>query len=331
MKIIITASILVVVNTYTLNDDSHISSKWKEFQKKYSKVYESDVEAEKRFNIFKENLERIIVHNDLYDRGSVFHRKGLNVFGDWSKEEFLQFLRNGSQNAKPRKRRNRIFKHVTNYTLPSSIDWRNHGAVTAVKDQGFCGACYAFSAIGGLEGQLKIVKGQLISLSEQNLIDCSADQGNSGCAGGLITQALDYIKKFGIRSEVDYPYFGTEADCQHDKNKIITDITGYVNIREGSEEDLQHAIATIGPVSVSIDATFELQAYDSGILDDRFCTTYELNHGVLVVGYGIENGLQYYLVKNSWGKDWGDDGYFKIVRNQKNRCGIATLATYPVI
>lgn len=185
--------------------------------------------------------------------------------------------------------------------------------------------------MGSLEGVYQINSGKLVSLSGQQLIDCSWDEGNYGCEGGLVSNGLEYVKKFGIESEADYPYIQTNENCRYNKNKVVTKIKGYVEIEEGNERDLQIAVATVGPVSVAIDATFELQGYVSGILDDHFCTTYELNHYVLLVGYGVENGIEYYLVKNSWGEGWGDNGYFKIVRNKNNRCGIATLAVYPVM
>ncbi|XP_044758492.1 procathepsin L-like isoform X2 [Coccinella septempunctata] len=251
-------------------------------------------------------------------------------FADWTKEEFMEYVNRGSLKSRNRRRRS-LTQTSNNITLPTYVNWVEKGAVTEVKDQGLCGSCYAFSTIGSLESNNKITNGNLIPLSEQQLIDCSWEQGNYGCEGGLASNALQYVQEFGIEGELDYPYQEDNGNCRYNKSKVVTKVKGFVEIDEGSEQELQIAVATVGPVSVAIDATFELQGYDYGILDDHFCTTYELNHYVVVVGFGVENGIEYYLVKNSWGKDWGDHGYFKIVRNKENRCGIATMAVYPIM
>lgn len=152
-----------------------------------------------------------------------------------------------------------------------------------------------------------------------------------GCGGGLMTAAFDYIEQNGIMSEADYPYEEYDGSCRADASKIVTKISNYVNVAAGSESALQEAVATQGPVSVAIDATYELQLYDSGILNDLTCSRASMNHGVLLVGYGSENGNDYYIVKNSWGASWGEKGYFRLSRYRSNECGIANMATYPVL
>lgn len=146
-----------------------------------------------------------------------------------------------------------------------------------------------------------------------------------------MTAAFDYVQENGIERESDYPYLEYDSTCRADPSKVVTRASGYVNIQSGSEAALQEAVATKGPISVAIDATFELQMYNSGILNDLSCSSVSLNHGVLLVGYGTENGKEYYIVKNSWGASWGENGFFRLTRNRNNQCGISSMACVPVL
>ncbi|VDK48656.1 unnamed protein product, partial [Cylicostephanus goldi] len=215
---------------------------------------------------------------------------------------------------------------------PDTVDWREKGVVSAVKYQGECGSCWAFSATGALEGQHARLTKKLVYLSEQNLVDCSFAYGNDGCGGGLMDNAFEYVKdNHGIDTEESYPYFGNVSYtfpfflflCAKCRN---LNVISQRRTLKGEKRLLQVAVATKGPISVAIDASRFSVYYDEN------CSSEDLNHGVLVVGYGTdEEGRDYWLVKNSWSKDWGDDGYIRMARNRNNHCGIASVASYPVM
>jgi len=211
-----------------------------------------------------------------------------------------------------------------------TVDWRTKGAVTPIKNQGQCGSCWAFSSTGSTEGAHFLAKGALISLSEQNLVDCSNAEGNQGCNGGLMTQAFDYIiKNHGIDTESSYPYTAQNGNCHFSAANIGSTLVTYTNVQSGSEADLVAKI-NLGPTSVAIDASHSsFQLYKSGIYYEPACSSSALDHGVLAVGYGSTGSKDYYIVKNSWGTDWGMAGYIDMSRNRNNNCGIATMATLP--
>ncbi|KAL3285482.1 hypothetical protein HHI36_000014 [Cryptolaemus montrouzieri] len=318
-------SCLIVTACQALTDDE-ITSEWNTFLERTKKSYRSPVEASRRLAIFKENLETIESHNALFEQGKVTYKMAVTQFTDLTKEEFSQYVNKFKLSQRPKQSEN-IYKANPNLTVAAEIDWRNYGAVTYVKNQGQCGSCWSFSATGSMEGQSALVNGQPLVLSEQNLIDCATSQyENYGCNGGNMDGAFEYVSYYGIDSEEDYPYLEYQSDCE--QRESVFRIRSYADI-EHNEQSLQQAVSEIGPISIGIDATNELQNYASGILIDQTCSQ-QVNHGVLVVGYGSEGGYDYWIIKNSWGDYWGESGYFRLIRNY-NACGITLMASYPII
>ncbi|XP_020632122.1 cathepsin L-like [Orbicella faveolata] len=192
------------------------------------------------------------------------------------------------------------FLTPSNLKIPDTVDWRTEGYVTPVKNQAHCGSCWAFSTTGSLEGQHFKKTGKLVSLSEQNLVDCSESFGNNGCHGGLMDNAFKYIKSNdGVDTEQSYPYLAKVGTCHFNVSDVGATDTGFVDIASGDESALQAASASIGPISVAIDASHSsFQFYHTGVYDEPACSSTQLDHGVLVVGYGSEDGQDYWLVKN---------------------------------
>lgn len=212
-----------------------------------------------------------------------------------------------------------------------NVNWVNHGYVTGVKNQGRCGSCYSFSATGALEGQWFKKTGKLLSMSEQQLVDCSGRYGNYGCRGGWYHACWKYIRDAGgEEGENSYRYTARQGRCKFNRGSVIAHATGSIAVSR-SESGLKSAIASVGPVSVAIDAGRPgFRSYHGGIFYDRRCST-RVNHAVLAVGYGSENGQDYWLVKNSWGTRYGLGGYIKMARNRGNMCAIASYAAYPSV
>jgi C1A family cysteine protease len=205
------------------------------------------------------------------------------------------------------------------------LDYRQTGkVVTAVRDQALCGSCWAFSATESVEGQMGM-NGQLTDLSAQNLVDCVSE--DYGCDGGWPDDALAYVEKTGIETETSYPYTGVNQTCNASMSTKHTTIDFYVEISEGVDVQLQAALLGFGPVSVAIYVDDSFEAYTSGVYDSSSCPTGEPNHAMLLVGYHRD----YWIVKNSWGGSWGEDGYVYMNRSRLNLCGIASHAVVPVI
>ncbi|XP_068194435.1 cathepsin L.1 [Antennarius striatus] len=302
----------------------------------FGKSYSSPSEETHRKEIWLTNRKLVLVHNIMADEGIKSYHLGMTYYADMHNEEYKRLVTRGSLrsfNASLPRKGSTFLRVFEGTDLPSSVDWRDKGYVTDIKDQKQCGSCWAFSATGSLEGQNFRKIGKLVSLSEQQLVDCSGDYGNLGCNGGLMDNAFEYIKaNGGIDTEESYPYEAEDGPCRFNPDTIGAKCTGYVDVKEGDEDALQEAVATIGPISVAIDASqFSFQLYQSGVYDEPECSSTDLDHGVLAVGYGNEKGQDYWLVKNSWGLEWGQKGYIMMSRNKHNQCGIATAASYPLV
>ncbi|KAK7605218.1 hypothetical protein V9T40_007076 [Parthenolecanium corni] len=336
MKILILLALVAATQAVSFID--LVREEWSIFKLHYSKKYDNNVEDGFRMKIYMDNKHKIYEHNKLYEQGLVSFKMEMNHFGDMLHHEFIRtmngYRRNLNRSRVSGEDDGSFFMVPYNVTVPDVVDWRQSGAVTPVKDQGyFCESSWAFSTTGSLEGQHFRKTGKLVSLSEQNLIDCSQNFGNNGCDGGTMDRSFRYIKaNNGIDTEISYPYEGKDDICRYNPATSRATVTGFVEIPEGDEEKLKIAVATVGPVSVAIDASQEsFPLYSSGVYYEKRCSPTEVDHGVLVVGYGTENGQDYWLVKNSWGLDWGDAGYIKMARNKNNNCGIASDASYPLV
>ena len=295
----------------------------------HGKEYSTELEELDRHAIWQSNKKYIDEHNA--NAESFGFTLAMNEFGDLDPAEFAKRF-NGYRVSGERKD-GKIYKPPRNLGLPTTVDWRTKGVVTPVKNQGQCGSCWAFSATGSLEGQHALKTTTLVSLSEQNLVDCSGAYGNEGCNGGWMDQAFEYIKNNnGIDTEASYPYQAEDEPCRFKAADVGATCTGYVDVAHKDEMALQKASADIGPISVAIDAShMSFQFYTSGVYNEPSCSQTMLDHGVLVVGYGTDGGKDYWLVKNSWGANWGMAGYIKMSRNKDNQCGIATQASYPTV
>ncbi|KAJ4835113.1 hypothetical protein Tsubulata_020167, partial [Turnera subulata] len=324
---------LVQAGTPGERTEAEVERMYERWLVEHKKNYNALGEKEKRFEIFKDNLRFIDEHNSDSTRS---YKLGLNQFADLTNEEYRQrylgtrMSRNNRVVSSSGKSGRYLYKEGDD--LPESVDWVKNGAVGAVKNQGQCGSCWAFSTVAAVEGINQIVTGELISLSEQELVDCDKVY-NQGCNGGLMDYAFQFIiDNGGIDTEEDYPYKAYDSMCdQNRKNAKVVTIDGYEDVPENDEKSLRKAVAH-QPVSVAIEAGGRaFQLYKSGVFTGH-CGT-DLDHGVVAVGYGTENGVDYWIVRNSWGPDWGENGYIRMERNVANsvtgKCGIAMVASYP--
>jgi len=288
------------------------------FTEKYNKNYDFN-----NYLIFKDNLNYI---NDMNSKNLTYDLE-VNFFTD---KEFNMPEINKKDEC------HNCFTE-TNDIIPDSIDWRQKNAVTHVKNQGECGDCWAFSSTGSIEGAWAIKHHHLYNLSEQMLTDCSRNYGNNGCMGGLMDNAFKYvIDNGGLCNEKEYPYIGNDSICIKNQCNPVVKINRYADVKPNDEEILKSAVA-MGPVSVAIQANVSsFRFYKSGVYQDPECGD-QLDHGVLAVGYGTDQdqNLDYWIVKNSWSPEWGDEGYIKILRNydqsDSGMCGIASQPSFPIV
>uniref|UniRef100_A0A914XJK6 Cathepsin L-like n=1 Tax=Plectus sambesii TaxID=2011161 RepID=A0A914XJK6_9BILA len=303
---------------------------WEAYKGMHGKFYINESEDNERFKAFLSAQQTIRQHNNAYARGETDFHLGLSHLSDLLPEEYrrLSDIFSPSDDSLTKDNQTTLLAPL-NVNIPDHIDWRDYGYVTPVKSPGRYSVSWATSATGALEGQTKRKTGHLVPLSEQNLVDCSGPYGK----GGNVEKAYQYIKdNRGIDTEQSYPDEGRQSQCRFRRQFVGATVSGYVKIPSGNERQLQVAVATVGPVSVKIDAgQRSFQLYRGGIYYDPKCNLYDTNHAVLVVGYGSENGKDYWIVKNCWGDKWGDRGYIRMARNRGNNCGIASYAIYPLV
>jgi cathepsin L len=295
-----------------------------DYLNEYDKNY-NDNEFWSHYNAYRDNVNYINSHNNKTNG----YKLGINKFTDMSRKEFNSTYLSNTYYSHER----RCLNQSRLLDIPESVDWRANGWVTDVKDQGQCGSCWAFSAIGAIEGYHANITKQLVSLSEQNLLDCSYGFGCEGCNGGWPEAAMRYvINQSGVDTETSYPYTAQDGDsCLYNKTKKGGSIHTTHNITKGDTNELLNSLAKIGPISIAIDAESDFQFYSSGIFNSTSCSSEMLDHAVLAVGYGkTTDGRKYLIVKNSWGKDWGMDGYIYMSLDIPNMCGISSVASYPM-
>jgi len=305
--------------------ESFIATAFSKWQVKYNKIYSTLEEATYRLRVFRDNFYTI---KAITDEGNSEFTVGLNIMSDLTKAEFVaRYISGPIDESKPRN-----VKHIESSNA-DKVDWRDHGAVNPVKDQGFCGSCWAFSANGALEGLYKIKQGTLLDLSEQELVDCSTSYGNMGCNGGLMTYSFEYTRDHQLTTTDQYEYEAADRTCRSEGTKRYKVNSGFTDVAANDEGQLQAHVER-GPTSVAVQADSSVfQFYTSGVITSTSCGT-NLNHGILAVGFDTTASTPHWICKNSWSADWGNNGYVNIKKANPGTkgagiCGIAKMNTSP--
>ncbi|XP_042217297.1 putative cysteine proteinase CG12163 isoform X4 [Homarus americanus] len=313
-----------------IHDLTHIGV-FKNFMKQYNKSYKSQAEFKKRFNIFRQNMKKVYIFNEK-ERGSA--KYGPTKFADLTEQEFRKML-GFRLDLKPELSSMRPAVVPEDTVLPTAFDWRDKGVVSPVKNQGMCGSCWAFSVTGNVEGQWALKHQHLFSLSEQELVDC--DKTDQGCNGGMPENAYEAIKDLGgLETESDYPYDAKDEQCHFNKTMVKVTVNGSVELPQ-DEVALAKWLIKNGPISIGINAN-PLQFYIGGVSHPLkfLCNPKDLDHGMLIVGFGVHTTKYlhrkqpYWIIKNSWGADWGEQGYYRVYRGD-GTCGVNQMATSAIV
>eukprot|EP01133_Synstelium_polycarpum_P007920 gene7920-9301_t len=329
--------VLLIVALAAAKKFSVEETKFRQFQQKYGKTY-SNEEFSVKFATFKSNLGRIAAINEKAAALKSSAEFGVNEFADLTAEEFAKYYLNSAEHI--RNPNAPVAADLPVDAIPSAFDWRTKGAVTPVKNQGQCGSCWSFSTTGNVEGQWFLAGNTMVGLSEQNLVDCDHEcmeyenqqSCDAGCDGGLTPNAYEYIiKTGGIDTEASYAYTAADGKCAFTANNIGAKISNWTYVSQNETQMAAYLVAN-GPLSIAADAE-EWQFYIGGVFDLPCGKT--LDHGILIVGYGAETNVfghlkPYWIVKNSWGATWGEQGYLKVLRGA-GECGLNTFVSSAII
>jgi len=306
----------------------------KDFMKKDMKAEEFST----RKALFEAELATVLAHNaDL----SQTYKKGVNKFSDWTSGE-KQALRGGRTAGTYQEKYAAAFDRKLHQSkkvhgsiaAPASLDWRAHfpPVMTAVKDQGQCGDCWAHSVTESIESSWALATGQLFVLSQQQVTSCTPELGSCyACGGSYPSLGFDYAVENGLTEEWQYPfvsYDGSSVNCSAEVPTSLVSVSGYVNVRQNDQQDTMEALASLGPLAILVDAS-AWSSYDSGIFNGcDYSYNISLDHAVNLIGYGEDNGQPYWIVRNSWAANWGEDGYIRLTRPSAVQCGWNQGAAY---
>ncbi|XP_043938294.1 ervatamin-C-like [Protopterus annectens] len=311
---------LLILLVTTTVPGSVLDFKWKLWKSRYAKSYLNGTEELLRRQIWNSNWKKVMHHNSRADNGKESYWLEMNQFADMTIEELEQNneLMPWDTEGVPVRIQDEV-----NESVPAEFDWREKDCVTEVKSQGKCGSCWAFAAVGTIESRLCAKSGQLFTLSEQQLVDC--DSGNDGCSPGNRVQAFEYIKaQEGLMKDSDYPYKAMEGRCDFNKRRLVHVVIS--NIENVTASRIAKDIVTHGPTSSGFGLMKDFHLYKKGIYSNPDCSTAKKRHAIIITGYGPD----FWTVKNSWGKTWGDDGYFHIKRGV-NMCEIEKYVWSPYL
>lgn len=302
------------------------------FTQMFNKKYETEEEAAYREAVFNDNWIAIQEHNKLFDSGLQSFKMGVNINSDFAFNEIIE--NRSDSKIQDRCKHTNYTKYVSTATQPDSMNYVDQGAVNPIREQGLCNSCWAFSTVATIESHIKLKYEKLVQLSPQYLIDCDSSGENKGCSIGFADLAIEYIQYNGIANKITYPYAAGEGKCNIVAPKSPYNVMGIEQVPFGSDSDLLNALGNAGPITAKIYASPNFTKYKSGVFNDPLCTDdVSVNHAVTIVGYGFdtETKKDFWLLRNSYGTSWGEQGYMKLDRSVANNCQISTCAFIPKV